>query len=391
MIGAWDVEIANPDAQTVTGAGVFTVTIPPAPTYTTIVPASGANNAAVAVTITGTNYYGTPAVTLKKAGQADITATGVVLTGSTTIDCTFDLTNAATGLWDVEITNPDAQTVTGANAFTVTLPSPPNDTGTSDGSSDSSGDTGSQTVVFTTSLNAGERTTIAIAPRSGSTVPGPVNVIDISFIPATSIGESMIIVKQADPGTPLRLPGDPPALYLEITMHWARSDAIQEADIRFTVSESWLVTNHLAPADIVMMRYHDGSWSALPTRLENTGGGVCTYVANSQGLSYFAVMGNATAAVQGSNPEVPAPAVTEVATLEQAGPVEAQPVARQADTILQATTPTTAVPAAPRTPWLPAATIAACIAGCAGLVIGAVLVRRWWIRRQNPALFKKYD
>jgi hypothetical protein len=40
---------------------------------------------------------------------------------------------------------------------------------------------------------------------------------------------------------------------------------------------------------------------------------------------------------------------------------------------------------------IPVLTILAGIGGIAVVVVGAVLIRRWWIRRQNPALFEKYD
>jgi hypothetical protein len=31
------------------------------------------------------------------------------------------------------------------------------------------------------------------------------------------------------------------------------------------------------------------------------------------------------------------------------------------------------------------------VIGCAGLIGGGWYARRWWIRRQNPALFTEYD
>jgi hypothetical protein len=55
-------------------------------------------------------------------------------------------------------------------------------------------------------------------------------------------------------------------------------------------------------------------------------------------------------------------------------------------------TETTVVPAGTGgSPGTPTLAIFAGIGGIAVVAVGAVLVRRWWIHRQNPALFKEYD
>ena len=122
--GSWDVYVANPDGQDATLTGGFTMNNP-VPTVTSITPNSGINNGAVGITdLAGTNFYGTPTVQLQKSGQTSIDATNVVLTGSTDIACSFDLTGAAAGSWDVCVANPDSQSATLTGGFTVNNPAP---------------------------------------------------------------------------------------------------------------------------------------------------------------------------------------------------------------------------------------------------------------------------
>ncbi len=93
----------------------------PPPTVTSITPNSGANDGTVSITnLAGTNFASGAAAKLAKAGETDITATSVTVVSSTQITCSFDLTGAAAGTWDVTVTNSDTQSGTLTNGFTVT-------------------------------------------------------------------------------------------------------------------------------------------------------------------------------------------------------------------------------------------------------------------------------
>jgi subtilase family serine protease len=109
---------------------IITVNPAPAPTVTVITPNRGttADNA-LSVTITGTGFInGTGlAAELNNNGFTPIAGTGVTWNSATQITCTFDLSGVTTnlgGTWDVKVTNPDTQTGTGSNLFTIYRPNP---------------------------------------------------------------------------------------------------------------------------------------------------------------------------------------------------------------------------------------------------------------------------
>jgi len=118
-VGTWNVVVTNPDGQSATLVDGFTIRYP-APTITGITPNSGLNNGVVNITdLTGTNFLNGATVKLTKSGNSDIVGTNVVVTDSTKITSTLDLNGRATGQWNVVVTNPDGQSGTLENGFTI--------------------------------------------------------------------------------------------------------------------------------------------------------------------------------------------------------------------------------------------------------------------------------
>lgn len=112
--------------------------------------------------------------------------------------------------------------------------------------------------------------------------------------------------------------------FLEIAHADLADSAIEKVELRFAVSRAWLDRSGFAADEVGLQRYAD-SWEALPTRLLDQDEEELRYLAESPGLSLFAV----TVGQGGASPEVtatPTPdsvvekevvvAVTETATPE---------------------------------------------------------------------------
>jgi hypothetical protein len=101
----------------------WTMSSASAPTVTGITPSSGFYTETVHITnLAGTNFQSGATVKLTKSGQPDINATSVNVESQAKITCDFNLSGAATGGWNVVVTNPDAQSGTLTNGFTVRAP-----------------------------------------------------------------------------------------------------------------------------------------------------------------------------------------------------------------------------------------------------------------------------
>lgn len=100
--------ITNPDNQSCTLENGFEISAP-LPTISTITPGNAAvgDGNVIIREIKGMNYLDGATVKLTKNGKNDISADNVQVISSTTITCSFDLTDATTGKWDVVVSNPD--------------------------------------------------------------------------------------------------------------------------------------------------------------------------------------------------------------------------------------------------------------------------------------------
>lgn len=122
--GAVSVTVQN---STGTSNGV-TFTRTGTPTVSTVSPLNGSStDTARTVSLTGNQFSPGATVQLTKTGQTTLTATGVTVPSLTSISAAiFDLSGAATGQWNVVVTNPDGLSGTLANGFLIQkLPAQP--------------------------------------------------------------------------------------------------------------------------------------------------------------------------------------------------------------------------------------------------------------------------
>jgi hypothetical protein len=111
--GARDVQVTNPNGQSVTRAGAFTYTTTSSPTLTAVSPASGPAAGGTTITLTGSNFVS--GATVRVGGTP---ATNVALVSATRLTARTPAGTA--GARDVQVTNPNGQSATRSGAFTYT-------------------------------------------------------------------------------------------------------------------------------------------------------------------------------------------------------------------------------------------------------------------------------
>jgi hypothetical protein len=122
-VGARNVTVTNPDTQSATltnGFSVTTVVPPPPPTLTSVNPSSGAQGQNLtSVILTGNNFQSGATCNL----GAGITVNSCTFNSISQLTANITISSTATpGSRNVSVTNPDIQTGTLNNAFSVTTP-----------------------------------------------------------------------------------------------------------------------------------------------------------------------------------------------------------------------------------------------------------------------------
>jgi PGF-pre-PGF domain-containing protein len=243
-----------------------------------------------------------------------------------------------------------------------------------------------------TGAKAGERVTLPFPGNLEADDSVPVVVVAISVVPSIDIQGVMVSAIRAPVGPTTKIPGNPPAYYLYITVNWIREDAIKEGVITFSVDEGWLKEQGITPADLVMTRYYNGSWSELSTRMEKYSNGRYYYGATTYGFPYFAVTRKGTGVPTTTPTLISLATITQQIKTESTTSLSTRPVTPIPVRTKPVTTTTTVPPVSlPESPEFPTLWIVFGVAGFAGFILCIAVIRRWWIRRQNPALFRKYD
>ena len=211
----------------------------------------------------------------------------------------------------------------------------------------------------------------------------------IHVIPRKTIVEPILRVEQSPRiGEEKKLAGRIFARYYDIDLLNVEDASIDPSIIEFSLREGYLTSLPLAPEEVVMLRWEQDRWVELPTVLDRIINGRAFYTAETPGFSYFVITNRVPAPP--APPEEPVSSVVtepvrEIPPLDTPSLPPQSPVGEPCDT--RAPAPASEPEVSP-----PSGTLVPAGVVIAGLgICGGYLVRRWWIRRQNPDLFRKND
>jgi len=273
-----------------------------------------------------------------------------------------------------------------ASVSSVTSSSPSSSSSVSSGSDSSDSGRSSSTAATVSGVQAGQTATFTFAQPISADIP--VGIRTVSIVPTQSLGETDVIVQDSEVGNLAETLGRPVAGVEKIVPVGISSSAIDHATITFAVSSTWLSAHNIAPSDVVLVHNTNGQWIDLPTTFNEQSGTTCSFSATTPGFSLFAVSVKQSA-VTSSVTAVPTTSATIASTTQS---LQAEAVTTIPTTVKPVAVQTTAAPAPVLGPSsaFPEPYLLVAVAGTVVIIMGVVIGKRWWVRRQNPDLFRDY-
>ena len=365
------------------------------PTVSSVSPGSGPVAGGTTVTVTGIGFTGTTNVSFGNTPATSFTH----VTAAEDSQITVIAPARTTGTVHITVTNSyGTSPTTTADQYTylaapTPVPNPPVDSDDSPPSSYGSG----AMVASSTGVAAGQTMTFVYNPRSDDGVT--LQILQVQAVATRQLGDVSLLVEPVTLGDANRMNGNPAvAGYRQIEPIGVNPDAFSSGVISFRVAGSWMAANHITPENIVMLRNHEGTWTSLPTTYLRQEGNYYYFTATTPGFSYFAVAARTQAGVTALPTAPPLSAETTLPT--GSFPTSSITVVQTQVPTLAVTThpaishpvtfPTTIAPAPAGSPVFPWSSVIAGAGVIVLVVAGIVVVRRWWIRRQNPALFRNF-
>jgi PGF-pre-PGF domain-containing protein len=382
--GLYNVIVSNYNGEQGVLTNGFTITGLPA--VTGISPPSGSTLGGTSVTITGTGFTGATAVKFGSTAAASYT-----VNSATSITATSPAGTA--GLVDITVTTAGGTSATSqADRFTYVTPTPSSSSGGSDPGSDNPGQKSNTFVIISPGASAGQ--SMSFVTGETFTEASPYAIISVTVVPKEKIGQTELLVTKTYQ-TGESLPGNRhTAGIVSIVPVGVNPSSVDHGIITFEISKSWLEKYSLLPKDIVMMHNTNGIWSELPTTFDHESSGAYFFTATTPGFSYFAITTRTPGTTESAAAATTITSSSDTPIKSMSGNVTSSVVIRTIESSPAVIT-TSAAPVVSSglgsTGGFSFFMVLGGLAGIAIIVAGGLFIRRWWIRRQNPALFKKFN
>ncbi|QYZ79628.1 PKD domain-containing protein [Methanofollis formosanus] len=139
---------------------------------------------------------------------------------------------------------------------------------------------------------------------------------EVTVTAAEAVSHVLVTVEPTAKPNRVEAPAAAVYEYDQVTLYHTTDEALAGADLDFTVPKTWLDEQGAGPESVVLYRYHDGAWHALPTSIVGEDEHGYSFSAESQGFALFAIGADGTGVhpSAGTNVTRPTPDIAEPVT-----------------------------------------------------------------------------